>query len=86
MSNCECGEPISDLDGRLDELTRVLAQFSDLDGLIQDCRLFEFALAFIDPDTPGAVQALACAPLWRAIADVATEVRILCEVRDGNQN
>ena len=54
----------------------------DLPGLITGLEAYELVLRFVSPDHPGAVDAVAVASVWRALAEVAGEVLKLREIKE----
>ena len=74
--SCDCGEPLSRLNERLDELCKALARFPDLNRLIETMRAGDAALMrTITPDLAGAVAVLEGAEVRRSLLDVAVEIR-----------
>lgn len=81
MATCNCGEPISELDARLDDLVLAIAQVPDLDGFRVGIEVYEVLLGLVPADAPGAIDAIAVASVWNALADVASQVGIVKGVR-----
>ena len=74
--------PLTDLDARCDDLVRALAQTPDLPGLIDGLQGYELLLRFVSPSHPTAVDAVAVAAVWRSLAEVATEVLSLRNMKE----
>jgi hypothetical protein len=74
--------PLTRLDETLDALSVALAQTPDLPGLIEGWEAYELLLRFVSPSHPAAVDAVAVAAVWGSLADVATEVLTLRNMKE----
>jgi hypothetical protein len=80
MTSCGCGEPLSDLDSRVDDLLQALARTGDLDELIASLDGFDVLVASLSVDSSWLTHALALSAVWSALADTAREVKALKEL------
>ncbi|MCW2738862.1 hypothetical protein [Nocardioides sp.] len=81
MTN-DTDEPLTRLDETLDVLSVAIARVPDLPGLIDGLEGYELLLRFVSVHQPGAVDAVAVAPVWHALAAVATEVLTLRNIKE----
>ncbi|HXH79110.1 hypothetical protein [Nocardioides sp.] len=80
----EHDEPLTGLDTHLDDLVRALGRFPNLPGLIAVLTAYDAVLGGLTPSDPAVVDAVAAADVWRALADVATDVSTLRNMKENS--